>query len=400
VFMQPTKDRYDVIIAGARAAGASTAMLLARQGLDVLMIDPARRGSDTLSTHALMRGGVVQLHRWGVLDRIRAAGTPAIRKTTFQYADELVEVEIKERDGVDALYAPRRTVLDEALVLAAEEAGAEVVHGVALEGLLQDASGWTRGAFMSGRDQAVRKIEADLVIGADGRRSRVARLAGAEVLHLAPHATANIFGYWTDPEADGYHWLWREGLGAGVIPTDDGESCVFVGFTPEAFHAGRHRGLDALYHEALARAWPEMAERLERAGSRPRLRAFAGAAGFLRQPYGPGWALVGDAGYFKDPITAHGITDALRDAELLARAVTEGTPAAYAEYAATRDRLSTGLLEVTDRLASLEWSLDESKELHLGLSREMNAEAGYLASLDDGFPAGRKHLSDRMLRSA
>ncbi len=119
------RDRYDVIIAGARCAGASTAMLLARQGLRVLVVDPTRRGSDTLSTHALMRGAVLQLHRWGVLDDIRAAGTPPIRKTTFHYGDEDLEIPINPRDGIDALYAPRRTVIDVVLLDAAEAAGAE-----------------------------------------------------------------------------------------------------------------------------------------------------------------------------------------------------------------------------------------------------------------------------------
>ena len=123
-----TRDRYDVVIAGARCAGASTAMLLARQGLRVLVVDPASRGSDTLSTHALMRAGVLQLHRWGLLEAIRAAETPAIPKTSFHYGDETIEVSIKERDGVDALYAPRRTVLDSVLVDAAVAAGADQGH--------------------------------------------------------------------------------------------------------------------------------------------------------------------------------------------------------------------------------------------------------------------------------
>jgi len=131
------RDHYDVIIAGARCAGASTAMLLARQGLRVLVVDPTRRGSDTLSTHALMRGAVLQLHRWGVLDDIRAAGTPAIRTTTFHYGDEAIEVPIKEQDGVDALYAPRRTVIDPILLDAAEAAGAEVVLGSSVVDLLR-----------------------------------------------------------------------------------------------------------------------------------------------------------------------------------------------------------------------------------------------------------------------
>jgi 2-polyprenyl-6-methoxyphenol hydroxylase-like FAD-dependent oxidoreductase len=376
-----TRDRYDVVVAGARVAGAATAMLLARAGMKVLVVDPARRGSDTLSTHALMRAGVLQLHRWGVLDRIRNAGTPRIRTTTFHYDAERIEVDIKPKDGVDGLYAPRRTLIDEILVTAAEEAGAHVVHGVSLEELSTDGAGRVTGASVAFRDRTLRRVEADLVIGADGRSSRVAALAGAEVMHVAFHSTANIFGHWPDLDLEGYHWHFHPGFGTGAIPTNHGEVCVFAGFSPEVFHGERHRGLEALYHEALEIASPELAERVRATGARVRLRAFAGAPGVLRRAAGPGWALVGDAGYFRDPITAHGITDALRDAELLARAVLRGDDAAFAEYGATRDRLSAGMIDVTDRLASLEWSLDEAKELHLRLSREMSKEAEYVARL-------------------
>jgi len=373
--------RYDVIVAGARAAGASVAMRLAREGRKVLVVDPARRGSDTLSTHALMRGGVLLLHRWGLLDRIRAAGTPRVETTTFYYGPEKIEVAIKPRDGVDGLYAPRRTVLDELLVVAAEEAGVDVVHGVSVEGLIQDVDGRVRGAFMASRDRTVRRVAADMVIGADGKRSTVARLAGAEVEQLTPHATANIFGYWPGLGVEGYHWYWHVGIGTGAIPTNDGETCVFASVSPELFHAERGRGLEWLYHRALRTASPELEEHLRESGAEPKLRAFAGEPGVLRTPVGPGWALVGDAGYFRDPITAHGITDALRDAELLSRAVVEGTEEALAGYAATRNRLSQGMIDITDRLASLEWDLEEAKDLHLRLSKTMTAEAEHLAAL-------------------
>jgi 2-polyprenyl-6-methoxyphenol hydroxylase-like FAD-dependent oxidoreductase len=373
--------RYDVIVAGARAAGASVAMRLAREGMKVLVVDPARRGSDTLSTHALMRGGVLLLRRWGLLDRLRAAGTPRVETTTFYYGSEKVEVAIKPRDGVDGLYAPRRTVLDEMLVLAAEEAGAHVVHGVSLEGLAQDSDGRVRGAYLASRDRVVRRVTADMVIGADGKGSTVARHAGAEVEQLTPHATANIFGYWPGLGIEGYHWYWQVGLGTGAIPTNDGDTCVFAGMPTALFHAERGRGLEWLYHRALATASPELEERLRTSGAKPKLRGFAGAPGVLRTPVGPGWALVGDAGYFRDPITAHGITDALRDAELLCRAIATGTEAALADYGATRNRLSQGMIEITDRMASLEWDLEEAKDLHLRLSKVMNAEAEHLAAL-------------------
>src|SRR3954447_8102767 len=103
---------WDVVVVGARVAGAATAMLLARAGLRVLCVDRSRYGSDTLSTHALMRGGVIQLDRWGLLPALEAAGTPAVRRTVFHYGDESYGVSIRPSGGVDALFAPRRTVID------------------------------------------------------------------------------------------------------------------------------------------------------------------------------------------------------------------------------------------------------------------------------------------------
>jgi flavin-dependent dehydrogenase len=229
------RKRYDVLIAGARCAGASTAMLLARRGLRVLVVDPARRGSDTLSTHALMRGAVLQLHRWGLLDAVRSSGTPAIRKTTFHYADEVIGIPIKERDGVDSLFAPRRTVLDSVLVEAALAAGAEVVYGQSVVDLIWDEHGRVRGARISGADRQVVDVEATLVIGADGVRSRTARILGLEAYATASHATASIYGYWSGLGLEGYHWYYDLGAAVGSIPTNDGETCVFASVPQRRF---------------------------------------------------------------------------------------------------------------------------------------------------------------------
>ena len=381
------RDRYDVVIAGARCAGASTAMLLARQGMRVLVVDPTGPGSDTLSTHALMRGAVLQLHRWGVLDAVRAAGTPAIRKTTFHYDSEPIEVSIKEQDGVEALYAPRRTVVDAILCDAALAAGAEVVHGYSVVYLLGAPEGPIRGVKITGADQNVIDVAADLVIGADGVRSRVARILEAEFDYTVLHTTASIYGYRKDLGWEGFHWLYNIGGAVGSIPTNDGDTCVFASLPPTRFEEERTNGLDALYHAVLSEVSPELARSVNASEASGKLRAFAGTTGFLRRASGPGWALVGDAGYFKDPITAHGITDALRDAELLARAVADGGEGALAGYQETRDGLVKGLLDVTDHIASFEWDLDEAKEDHLVLSREMNAEVGLLRTLDQEFVA-------------
>jgi 2-polyprenyl-6-methoxyphenol hydroxylase-like FAD-dependent oxidoreductase len=381
-----TRKRYDVIVAGARCAGASTAMLLARQGLRVLVVDPMRRGSDTLSTHALMRAGVLQLHRWGVLHAIRSAGTPAIRTTTFHYGDETVEVPIKERDGVDALYGPRRTVIDSVLLDAAEAAGAEVVLGHSVVDLLRRRDR-VRGARIMGADRREIEVTAELVIGADGLRSRVAGMVRAEATYTADHATASIYSYRRDLGLEGFHWFYNLGAAVGTIQTNDGDTCVFASLPPARFENNRKKGLESLYRDVLNEVSPMLAERVAGSEISGKLRAFPGVPGFLRTAAGPGWALVGDAAYFKDPLTAHGITDALRDAELLARAVTAGGDDALAGYQSTRDELVKGLFDVTDRIASFEWDLDEAKEHHLVLSREMNAEVDLLRTLDEDFVA-------------
>jgi 2-polyprenyl-6-methoxyphenol hydroxylase-like FAD-dependent oxidoreductase len=386
---RPAQDRYDAVIAGARVAGAATAMLLARQGLRVLVVDPMRRGSDTLSTHALMRGAIVQLSRWGVLDAIRGAGTPTIRSTAFHYGDERIDVPIKTEGDIDGLYAPRRTVLDAVLLDAAEASGAEVVLGHSIVGLLRDPDGRVRGARIAGPDRRERDVAAPMVIGADGLRSRVARMVEARPTYAVPNATASIYGYFQGIGLEGFHWFYQTGAGVGAIPTNDGDTCVFVSIPPARFADRGADGLEGMFREALEYVSPMLAERVAASSASGKLRGFAGHPGFLRQPVGPGWALVGDAAYFKDPLTAHGMTDAMRDAELLARAVAAGGDASLAGYQAARDGLVRGLLDVTDRIASFEWDLEEVKELHRTLSREMKAEVKFLKTLDRDAAATR-----------
>lgn len=380
---------YDALIVGARCAGAATAMLLARAGLRVLAVDRGRYGSDTLSTHALMRGGVLQLHRWGLLDRLPAEGTPAIRSTSFHYGDESVDIPIKSRDGIDCLYAPRRTVLDRMLVDAAREAGAEVVHGVRAVDLIRSAGGRVQGAVIETRDGGRREVRAGIVIGADGLRSIVARLVNAETLRAGRHATANIYGYWRGLDIDGYHWHYRPGVSAGVIPTNGGV-CLFASLPPARFREERSPGLERIYHGVLKQVAPDVAAELGKAERMGHLRGFPGEVGFLRRSVGDGWALVGDAGFFKDPLTAHGITDALRDAELLARAVVGGNRWSLETYQQTRDRYAQGMLEVTDEVASFGWDLEQIREIHLRLSKEMNREVELLRGLE---PAGAAEVA-------
>lgn len=376
------RDHYDVVVAGARCAGASTAMLLARMGARVLLVDPLPPGRDTLSTHALMRVGVLQLHRWGLLDAVKAAGTPPIRSVTFDYEDEKITIPIKPKKGMDALFAPRRTVLDPILVEGAEEAGVHVIHGLAVSELKIDTGGRVRGARMEGRSRDPLDVSTDLVVGADGINSKVARLAGAGIEHLSDFSTAVIYGYWTGLPQEEYRWIFRRGAGLGVIPTNQGETCIFAAMSPERFASGREHGLEVLFNQVLLEHEPELATQLS-AHTRPGpLRGFQGRKGFLRRAAGPGWALVGDAGFFRDPLTAHGMTDAFRDAELLARAVASGREEGLELYQKKRDDSALDLFRITNSIASLAWSMEEIKELHHALNKAMNSGIGVIETFD------------------
>ena len=267
---------YDAIVVGARAAGAATAMLLARRGYHVLCLDRTREGTDTVSTHALMRAGVQQLHRWGLLERIRAAGTPPVRTTSFHYGDDIIEIPIKAREGVDALYAPRRTVLDAMLVEAAREAGAIVLHDRRVLDVTRDCDGRVNGVVVNMTEERPKAIRARIVIGADGIHSRVAHSAGALVERQGSHAGAAIYGYVPALENSGYHWYYRPGVSAGTIPTNGGETCVFVAMSHERFRDEVFLGLGGLYRNVLREAAPELAERLEGLEVMRRLVPFAG----------------------------------------------------------------------------------------------------------------------------
>jgi 2-polyprenyl-6-methoxyphenol hydroxylase-like FAD-dependent oxidoreductase len=380
--------RWDAVVVGARVAGASTALLLARAGLRVLCVDRARYGSDTVSTHALMRAGVLQLSRWGLLDAIRDAGTPQVRRITFRYGDEPVVVAVKPSYGVAALYAPRRTVLDTLLVEAAVRAGATFRYGTAVTGLLGGPGDRVTGVVTRGHDGRPREERAALVIGADGRSSVVAEAVGAPAVFTGHAASAILYGYWADLPVEGYEWHYRPGASAGAIPTNDGLTCVFVGARPE--HVARlvrdHGPVGAL--DAIASPGPlgpQLAEGRRATG----VRYVRGAPGHLRQAFGPGWALVGDSGYWKDPLSAHGMTAALRDAELLARAVVSAPRpgpaqlAALAGYAADRDALSLPMLEVVERIAAHDWSMAEIRDLLMRHASTMVDEVELLEGLPE-----------------
>ena len=379
---------YDVVVVGARVAGASTALLLARAGLKVALVDRGSYGSDTMSTHALMRAGVLQLSRWGVLPEVVAAGTPAVEKTLFHYADgDTVQVSIRPSPGVAALYAPRRYLVDRILVDAAAAAGADVHHGVTVTGLLESDPGRVAGVRARTRDGATFEIRAGLTVGADGIRSVVADQVGAPVERWSGAPGAALYRYHGDFCVAGYEWGYGPSGSAGMIPTNDGLTCVFVAAKPERVRSLRRIGAEAAFETLFAEAAPDHLPRLHMSTPAGRIHGWGGAPGFVRRSWGPGWALVGDAGYFKDPITAHGMTDALRDAELLADAILQARAGlrpeglALAAYQRRRDVLSRRLFEATDEIAAYDWDMGRIRQLLREVSSAMVDEVEALELL-------------------
>jgi len=373
--------RFDAVVVGARCAGAATALLLARAGARVLVVDATQYGSDTSSTHALMRGGVLQLQRWGVLPALVAAGTPAVKKSTFSYSHQDITLPVEPEFGVEALYAPRRTLLDRVLVDAAREAGADFLFGVRAERVTFDSSGRARGLALAGAP--LRHVAADHVIGADGRHSLVARQVGAQTLVKGQHQAAVLYSYFEGFERHEYSWGFRPDISCGAIPTNDGAACVFVSVSPERFNQEIRGGAEGAFGHLLQQTPPAFAAAAAVARRVGTIRGFGGYPGVIRSGFGPGWALVGDAGCFMDTCTAHGITSALRDAELLARAFVRGSDWAMAEYEATRLDLSRPLFALTDRIASFEWESVELQRLHRACAKEMSREAYVLSTLPD-----------------
>jgi 2-polyprenyl-6-methoxyphenol hydroxylase-like FAD-dependent oxidoreductase len=377
----------DVVVVGARCAGAATAMLLARQDINVVVVDRATKLGDTMSTHAIARGGVVQLDRWGLLDDVLAAGTPAIRKVTF-HMDSLVHATaVKPAAGVDLLLAPRRRTLDNLLLDGAAAAGAQVRMGVSVSDAIRDRDGRLTGVAGQAADGTTATIRARLVIGADGMRSRLARAVHAPIVEELVTDTGAYFTYFDSIPWDGFEFYIAERAFTGVFPTDDEAACVWVVAAGDAIEAIRaeHGADEAGFHQLVRRSAPDLADRLVDARRVDRMRVAVRYPSFVRHPVGQGWALVGDAGYYRDAITGHGITDAFRDAELLAAAVSQWLQGAQPEtvslhrYAAEREASLRPIFDVTNALAG--WPGPQKFfELQKDLNWLRDVEAERLAS--------------------
>jgi flavin-dependent dehydrogenase len=383
------RSRHDVVVVGARVAGAATAMLLARLGHDVVVVDQASFPSDTVSTHSIARSGVVQLRRWGLLEAVLDSGAPAIRQVTFNAAGESTTRTIKDKAGVDLVVAPRRYVLDTILAAAAQRAGAQVRLGVTVTGVRRDRHGRVVGVH--GHDHAGAPVEvgARYVIGADGLGSRVARSVGAPVNEGGQAGGATQYAYYTGVPWDGIEFFVAARSFAGVFPTHDGQACIWV-CNPATDAGAVRRGAGSrveAFGELLARSAPQLAERLRLARRASPVLGVLRQPNQLRQAVGPGWALVGDAGYYRDAVTAYGISDAFRDAELLAVALDRALGAAaeaeeagaLARYQQQRDQALREIFEITCRLAAYP-PVPAFVELQKQLAGAIDQEAAVLAA--------------------
>ena len=313
---------YDAIVIGARCGGASTAMLLARKGHRVLLVDRAVFPSDIPHGHLIHRGGPARLASWGLLQRVIETGCPAITAMSSDVGEFSLAADDLAVDGVPIAVGPRRMALDRVLVDAAVEAGVELRAGFSVESLTMDGdrvTGIRGGDRRTGTSVTER---ATVTIGADGRNSHVARTVSAPEYEQEASLTCWYFSYWSDVPGDALELHDRHGRVIFGFPTNDGLFAVFVAWPISELSVVRS-DIERQFLAALDGV-PPLGRRV-RAGRRAdRFYGATDLRNFLRKPFGPGWALVGDAGCHKDPYLALGITDAFRDAELLSNAVHEG----------------------------------------------------------------------------
>jgi flavin-dependent dehydrogenase len=342
---------YDAIVIGARCAGSPTAMLLARAGYRVLLVDRSTFPSDKLSTHFIQPSGVKCLEAWGLLDAVIAAGTPSITSFNIYAGDQLV----MQPPMDDVAYCPRRYLLDTILVEAAVAAGAEVRTGFKVDEIVMDG-GTVTGIVGRSRGGGPVRETARYVIGAEGHHSLVARTVRAPKYRERESLTGGYYSYWSGVEMTGAAIYFSERGGVLAFPTNDGRVCIAAGRARSGF-ADYRADIEGTFFSILD-ASPSFAAKV-RAGKREeRWMGTADLPNFFRKPWGPGWALVGDAGYMKDPTTGWGIADAFRDVGLLATAL-DGTltgriPAdeALGGYQSQRDAAAMPIYEMTLKMAS------------------------------------------------
>jgi flavin-dependent dehydrogenase len=372
--------QYDAIVVGARCAGSPVAMLLAQKGYKVLVADKGTFPSDTVSTHLIHPQGMTALRKWGLYDAVVATNCPPIDTYAFDFGP----VTITGSPGTPeerASCSPRRTVLDKILVDAAANAGAEIREAFTVEEIVED-DGRVTGIRGHDRGGATVTETARVVIGADGRHSTVARAVKPQQYNYRPEVQSSYYSYWSDLPMDGRSENFIRGdRGFAAWPTNDDLTLLIMGWPISQFEENR-RDIEGTFMRGLELA-PEFAERVKNA---KREHRFVGAkvSNYFRKPFGAGWALVGDAAYNKDFITAQGISDAFRDAQLCADALHEwfsggrDFDTVMGEYQKTRDEQVLPTFEFTLQIASFEPPPPEQQQLMAAMVGNQEAMDGFV----------------------
>lgn len=383
---------YDAIIIGARCAGSPTAMLLARKGYRVLLVDKATFPSDTISTHILWPHGVDVLARWGLSESLESAGAPPIgRPITFDLGPFALRGTVPDANGGRGGFCPRRKVLDAILLDAAAASGAEVRPAFTVERLLFDGD-MVVGVRGRQRHGATLEERARIVIGADGIHSLVARHARAPEYERRPIAACAYYSYFSGVPQGDITLHVREHCAFGGVPTNNDLLLVMVNWPARDFAAVR-ADIEGHVRRALATA-PDFATRVNAGKREETWYGSAGVPTYFRQPYGNGWALVGDASYNRDPITAQGMSDAFIEAEQLADAIDAGFSgredlrSALGAVERSRNDRVRPMCEFTYELAQLEPPPPHMQELFAALRGNPEATNDFFSAITGAKPLG------------
>ena len=396
---------YDAIIVGARCGGSPLAMLLARAGHRVLLVDRMALGSDIMSTHYVKRTGASLLDKWGLLDAVRSVGTPAIEQLSFQIDDTRLSGTAPPHEGVATDFTPRRFYLDRILADAAIAAGVEVRDRFTVKELIFDGDrvAGIRGAEKGGE---VVTDRAKVVVGADGVRSFVADAVGAERYVDAGIHTCGHYAYFSGmrerDDAAKLQILTDKRRFYITFPTNDGLDMVFL-FWPTEEAARVRSNLDAAFNESLQLV-PELEARVQSATRETRISGTHLLPNFFRRAHGPGWALVGDAALHRDPITAQGITNAFTHASILAEELDlalrgeKQLDAAVANYDGRQFDLLKPMFDYTVHLAMLQQLPDEVAQMLPQIATDPAATSAFIGAFMGSVPLGQvfpPHLLER-----
>ena len=380
---------YDVIVVGARCAGSPVALLLARKGYKVLLVDRSVFPSDmAFSNHFVHQAGSAALKRWGLLERLAATNCPPITHDYFDYGAFTLAGPVPAVDGVTTAFAPRRIKLDSLLAAAAVEAGAELREGFSVQELIWEDG--RVGGIRGKHKHATVTEKARITVGADGMFSTVAQAVRAPQYKSQPGLEGSWYAYWSGVPMKGWHlWLRPDRV---VFAYNTNDNLTLIGVAFPARELSTVRADVRTYHwRTITEHIPELAERML-AGRRESHFVGGVIPYYMRRPYGEGWALVGDAGYQKDPCTASGITDAFRSAEWLAEAIDAGfsgqqpLDSALAAYEEKRNQSEMPYFELTTQLAALAPPPPEVKQLLAALQFNPEQRSRFFGVLAHAVP--------------